>query len=100
VYVSANSIGQIQLQLESGICALEAIRRSGLPQRYPEILDGRLKIGIYGRQIKPDTLLKDGDRLEIYRPLALSPADLRKLEAQRRKSRERPVPRSGAAGGD
>lgn len=88
VYASEHSVALVELQLEAGTSALDALRRSGLLQRHPEILEQPLKIGIYGRQIEPDTVLQDGDRLEIYRPLRLSPAEARKLAAKGRKGRK------------
>ena len=40
------------------------------------------KVGIFGRAVAPDTLLSDGDRVELYRDLAQDPGELRRARAQ------------------
>ncbi len=47
-----------------------------------------LKTGIFGRLAEPQTLLKDGDRVEIYRPLALDPKEARRRRAARGRGRK------------
>lgn len=48
-------------------------------------------VGIFGRVVRSDHLLKDGDRLEIYRPLAADPKAARRARAQQaRKQSTRP----------
>jgi hypothetical protein len=42
------------------------------------------RLGIFGRRVAPEQKLRDGDRIEIYRPLALDPKD-----ARRRRARDR-----------
>jgi hypothetical protein len=39
-------------------------------------------IGIWGRACAPGTLLADGDRVEIYRPLTMDPNEARRLRAK------------------
>ena len=41
-----------------------------------------IQIGIYGKKCSPDTRLKHLDRVEIYRPLLLTPTEARRLRAQ------------------
>ena len=52
----------------------EAVAASGLPFR------GR--IGVFGKTVNPDTRLSDGDRVEIYRSLALDPKEARRRRAR------------------
>jgi putative ubiquitin-RnfH superfamily antitoxin RatB of RatAB toxin-antitoxin module len=48
-------------------------------------------VGIFGRVVRPDHPLKDGDRVEIYRPLAADPKAARRARAQQaRKQSSRP----------
>ena len=68
--------------------ALAAVRASGLLERHPEIDLRRCKLGIYGKVVDPDAPLADGDRVEIYRPLALDPK-----EARRRRALSKPAKR-------
>jgi putative ubiquitin-RnfH superfamily antitoxin RatB of RatAB toxin-antitoxin module len=46
-------------------------------------------LGIWGRPCTPQTTLRPGDRLELYRPLAMDPKEARRLRASRRPKRER-----------
>ena len=56
-----------------------AIEASGLLQRFPRIELGR--VGIWGKQVRPDTRLRDGDRVELYRPLIANPKEIRRNRA-------------------
>lgn len=74
----------IELVLPAGSTALQAIEQSGLLAE-TDLLPEQLKtaaLGIYGQKINSGTRLKDGDRVEIYRPLLLSPTEARRLRAQ------------------
>jgi hypothetical protein len=44
----------------------------------------RNKLGIYGRVVAPSATLAHGDRVEIYRPLALDPKEARRRRALRK----------------
>ena len=50
-------------------------------QKYPEIDPAKGKFGIYSKLAKPDTVLRDRDRVEIYRPLIADPKEVRKQRA-------------------
>jgi putative ubiquitin-RnfH superfamily antitoxin RatB of RatAB toxin-antitoxin module len=74
------------LSLPEGATLAQAVRESGVLQRYPEIDLNMQKLGIFGK-IKPDdTLLRDGDRVEIYRPLQADPMETRRRRAKHRAS--------------
>jgi putative ubiquitin-RnfH superfamily antitoxin RatB of RatAB toxin-antitoxin module len=60
------------------------VRASRLLERHPEIDLGRHKLGIYGKVVRPDARLSDGDRVEIYRPLLLEPKEARRRRALRK----------------
>jgi len=75
----------VSLKLEAGATVRQAIERSGIPQRFPEIAPAGLTAGIFGRVTPPDTLLRDGDRVEIYRPIAADPKDARHRRVARAK---------------
>lgn len=70
-----------QMELPAGSTAGQAIEASGLLARYPEIDLGKNKLGIYAKLAKPDTALRDRDRVEIYRPLIADPKEVRKQRA-------------------
>jgi len=73
----------LALELELGASAQDAIYESGILQRFPQIDLSKQKVGIYGRAIELDSGLSDGDRVEIYRPLEISPKEARRLRVQR-----------------
>ena len=54
--------------------------------RFPEIDLGRNSLGIYSRLIAPDSVVEDGDRIEIYRPLQADPKSVRRKLAREGKS--------------
>ena len=64
-----------------GMTALQAVQRSGLLEAHPEIGDRELVLGLFGTEIEPRHLLKDGDRVEICRPLTLDPREMRRRAA-------------------
>ena len=66
---------QIWLELNVGDDAtvLEAIQESKILTIFPELNLEEQKVGIYGKFCKLDTKLKDGDRVEIYRPITADP---------------------------
>ena len=75
----------VTLSLAAGATAGEAVRASGVLERHPEIDLRRHPIGIHGRVVSARTRLRDGDRIEIYRPLAVDPKEARRRRAFRRR---------------
>ena len=70
------------LGLPAPATALDAVRASGLLERHPELGLGEPLIGIWGRACAPETLLADGDRVEVYQPLTMDPNEARRLRAR------------------
>ena len=69
------------VQLPAGSCVREAIEVSGMLQRFPAIDPAKTKVGIYSKLTKLDAVLRDKDRVEIYRPLIADPKEVRKQRA-------------------
>ena len=69
------------LRLPAGSTVREAIDRSGILQKYPEIDPEKNKLGIFAKLTKPEAVLRDRDRVEIYRPLIADPKEVRKQRA-------------------
>ena len=63
----------LKIAVPDGSTALDAIHLSGILKQFPEIDLEAQKIGIFGKLVKPDKALKDGDRVEIYRPITADP---------------------------
>ncbi|SOC07811.1 RnfH family protein [Rhodobacter maris] len=57
------------VDVPEGATAQDAIDRSGLLDQFPEINLEEMKIGVFGQICKPERELKEGDRVEIYRPI-------------------------------
>lgn len=58
-----------------------AVVASGILERFSEIDLASVKVGIYGKQVELDTVLSEGDRVEIYRPLLIDPKEARRQRA-------------------
>ncbi|MDR0673593.1 MAG: RnfH family protein [Zoogloeaceae bacterium] len=69
----------LQLPPDSPLSA--ALSASGLLEKYPEIDAENGKFGIFSKLAKPDTPLRDRDRVEIYRPLIADPKQIRQQRA-------------------
>ncbi len=71
----------IRIEVADGSTVLDAIRQSGLLERFPHIDLEQQKVGIFGRLTKLDAPLQDGDRVEIYRPIIADPATVQRRDA-------------------
>ncbi len=58
----------------------EAIKASGILDQFPEI-EPLMGVGLFGQQHPLETQLRDGDRVEIYRPLIIDPRAARRERA-------------------
>jgi putative ubiquitin-RnfH superfamily antitoxin RatB of RatAB toxin-antitoxin module len=76
-----------EVVLAEGSTALQALRASGLLERHPEIDLTVLRVGVWGRLCPTDELLREGDRVEVYRPLTVDPKEARRLRYRRQRSR-------------
>lgn len=71
----------IAVKLPVGATARQAIEATGLLQKYPEIDLAKNKLGVFAKLTKPDAVLRDHDRVEVYRPLIADPKEVRKQRA-------------------
>jgi putative ubiquitin-RnfH superfamily antitoxin RatB of RatAB toxin-antitoxin module len=69
------------LEVTAGTTLREAITRSGVLGRHPEIDLGSARVGVWGRSAPLDGVLRDGDRVEVYRPLRADPGTARRRRA-------------------
>ncbi|WP_049622337.1 RnfH family protein [Frateuria defendens] len=69
-------------QLDAGATVRDAVQASGLAAEQGDAVD-LSRVGVFGRRVEPDQPLRDGDRVEIYRPLALDPKEARRQRARR-----------------
>lgn len=86
LYALATAQEPVILELPAGVSAGEAVVASGLPARHG-LPTGSWHLGIGGRAVKPGHLLRDGDRVEILRPLACDPKEARRRRARNSRAR-------------
>jgi len=77
----------VQLRLEEGATVAEALVAAGMVPPGEGGGAAACKVGIWGRVVDPTQVLRDGDRVEVYRPLQADPklARRRKAAGERRK---------------
>jgi putative ubiquitin-RnfH superfamily antitoxin RatB of RatAB toxin-antitoxin module len=75
VYGLAHKQKLVSLTVEQGTTVRQGAELSGLDKEFPDLDIAESKLGIFGKAVRnPDTeLLKQGDRIEIYRPLIIDP---------------------------
>ena len=75
----------ISIKVPTKFNVKQAIERSGVQKKFPSIDLSKNKVGIFGKKTTLDYLLKDRDRIEIYRPLILDPKEMRRKRAANKK---------------
>lgn len=74
----------LDLTVAPGTTIQQAIQNSGIIQQAPEIDVTVWRVGLYGKLKTLDTVLREHDRIEIYRPLIADPKDTRRKRAESR----------------
>ena len=69
--------------LSPGATVADALEQSHLRQDYPTT--NSLSFGIFSKPVVLETVVKNGDRIEVYRPLLLDPKENRRQRAKIRK---------------
>jgi hypothetical protein len=83
---AAGVVDVVDVRVAPGATLLDALNASGLLVRHPEI-DPRVQaFGIWGQRRAVDAPLRDGDRVEVYRPLLIDPKDARRLRQRRQQA--------------
>ena len=80
-YALSDKQSLISLEVEDGTTIKEAIEASGVLDTYDQIDLTRDKVGIFSKFATLDTVLREKDRVEIYRPLIADPKKVRKERA-------------------
>ena len=80
-YASPDRYYLKSFKVDEGTMIQTAILQSGILQQFTEIDLRENKVGIYSRPAKLTDQLKDGDRIEIYRPLLADPKEIRRKRA-------------------
>lgn len=80
-YAKADIQVILPVEVGPGSTAQTAVEQSGILTRFPEIDLSKNRIGIFGKAVKADYLLREKDRVEIYRPLIADPKEVRRQRA-------------------
>lgn len=78
------------LRLPPGATVAQALSASGLLERHPSLVVS--EVGVWGRPVPPTRVLREGDRVEVYRPLQVAPMEARRTRhAAQKRGRQRRV---------
>jgi uncharacterized protein len=71
----------------------DALEASRLRERHPGLDVAALAVGVWGQTRALDTPLREGDRVEVYRPLLVDPKEARRARYRSHRERKADVPR-------
>lgn len=80
-YATSQEQKLIEVKIPEGSTIETAIIRSDILNLFPEIDLNQNRVGIFSKAAKLDTVLRDKDRVEIYRPLLADPKEIRRQRA-------------------
>jgi len=87
VYCPSPGVNDLtQLRLLEGATVAEAVHASGVLLRHALAVEG-MRLGVWGKGREPGSLLRDRDRVEIYRPLLVDPKEARRLRYKRHRDK-------------
>ena len=81
VHAGVHGVRRRRVSLPAGSTAMQAVEAAGWLGELPAEVSEPLRLGIHSRRIEADQVLRDGDRVEIYRSLALDPMASRRRRA-------------------
>jgi putative ubiquitin-RnfH superfamily antitoxin RatB of RatAB toxin-antitoxin module len=84
---SARLSAECVLHLKPGSRLLDALRESAILDHLSDSTVDGLQTGIWGRKLRPEHVLRDGDRVEMYRPLKVDPKVARRERFSRQGAR-------------
>lgn len=88
VYALPDRQTGVSLEVAPGTTAADAIARSGLLEKFPEAAAQPLACAVFGRAVPLTYALREGDRVEILRPLQIDPKQSRREAAARNRASE------------
>jgi uncharacterized protein len=81
IYADPNNQIELPIDVDPLGTVDDAIRASKIFEQLPKGFEPAA-IGIFGRTVSPNDTLRDGDRIELYRPLKIDPKEARRRRAQ------------------
>jgi putative ubiquitin-RnfH superfamily antitoxin RatB of RatAB toxin-antitoxin module len=79
----AGVVDEVSVVLELGATVADALSASGLQSRHGALSLETASIGVWGALCRRGDLLRDRDRVEVYRPLLVDPKEARRLRYRR-----------------
>lgn len=79
----------LEISVEQGLNVQQVIEASGILDQFDGIDLAVNKVGIWNRTCKLQDIPRDGDRIEIYRPLIADPKEARRARAEKAKQEGR-----------
>jgi len=83
VYATPGKQLLLEAKVLDGSTVKQAIEQSGILQHFPEIDLAHNKVGVFSKRVELDTVVHEGDRIEIYRPLLIDPKEARRARAKK-----------------
>jgi putative ubiquitin-RnfH superfamily antitoxin RatB of RatAB toxin-antitoxin module len=77
----------LTLILAPGATVADALARAALTPEFAGMGDSAAQVGIFGRIVNREQVLRQGDRVELYRPLAADPKTARRKRAASKSGR-------------
>lgn len=88
VFARPDEQALLGVAVEDGTTVGQVIERSGIASRFPEIGVAPAQVGVFGKRTRLDAPVRDGDRIEIYRPLTAEPKEVRRARASLSKGKK------------
>jgi putative ubiquitin-RnfH superfamily antitoxin RatB of RatAB toxin-antitoxin module len=85
----AGAVDSVDLLLDPGATVADALAASGLQARHPGVDLSALTTGLWGALCERGDLLRDRDRVELYRPLRVDPKEARRQRHQAQRGSRR-----------
>lgn len=83
---------QARMSLPLGSLVQDALSQSGVLTAHPELAQAPLALGIWGAHCRATDALREGDRVEIYRPLQVDPKEARRQRYSSHRAKAKPKP--------
>ncbi len=81
VYALPEEQTLLSVMVEDGATVKDVILQSTILQEYPDLNIDSLTVGLFGKATKMTQVVREKDRVEIYRPLIADPKEVRKRKA-------------------
>jgi uncharacterized protein len=81
VYALSHQQTVVDLNVAEKTTVADAIEKSKLLEKFPELVKENISVGIFSKKVALTDYVKEGDRIELYRPLLIDPKQARRLRS-------------------